>query len=409
MFPRRSRALVTLFVSLAIGLSLACGNEDGGERVRDGSHENLVTPDSRDRSSASAAGGGIVCDRFDLRAERVGDHLEVWLESDLPDSAQIYLTVFRSFFPKNSDETAGALTYYSNPTDGSETVARWRNRVRIPIDDSNARVQIEEQMQFRAIMGQPSALDRVAPSVSLMAGLVLAQQDPRFEAGVTGQAAEEIAPGIYTISDETSVLWEFAESWEIGPFGNPENLERGTTYVLERETMLMAYHELRGSASVDEVVDQISAARALPAGTSITVRQRLEKTKIDVWYEVEAANQTGWINGVALTAQVLPVRSVSATADSQQAAIAIPVDEIANRCAAEWPADFAMQVDCRAEQTSSWQAIEAARGAFEQKPVWSRIEAHCRNEWKDGFGFDYAMVEYCAVEQIEAARAIGAF
>ena len=401
--------LTTLCALLAIVLSSACSSGDESEKKPQASSQAAVDPGADGGASPESTGEQIRCDQFVIRAERVSDHLEVWIETDLPDTTEVYMTAYRSFFAKDSHESAGALVYYSNPTDGSETVGRWRNRVRIPIDDTNARTDIEKQMQYEAVKSRPSALDRVEPSIGLMAGLLASQKDPRFEAGLTGRAVEEMAPGVYTVNHRTEVDWAFAGSWEIGPFGNPEDLKPGTTYVLERETMLMPYHELRGTGSADEIAGQIASAQALPAGTPFTVRQRLEKTKNNVWYEVNAIERTGWINGVALTAQVLPVHSVGPAPIPETAAPEIPTHEFARRCDAEWEGDFVMQVDCRNDQTKSWHALQAARNAFKQKPVWTRIEAMCRNEWRDRFGYDYVMVEDCATEQMEAAAALGAF
>ena len=313
MTTARSRSIATLCTLLAIALSSACGSDNESKANGQASSQAAIDPGASDGILSELVDGKIRCDQFVIRGERVGDHLEVWIETDLPDSTEIYLTVYRSFFAKDSEESAGALVYYSNPIDGSETVGRWRDRVRIPIDDSNARTEIEEQMQDRAVMGRPSALDRVESSVGLVAGLLASQKDPRFKAGLTGQALAEMSPGVYWISHKTAVDWAFSGSWQIGPFGNPEDLQSGTTYVLERDTPLAPYHELRGTGTVDEMAEQIASVRTLLAGTAFTVRQRLEKTKVDIWYEVDATERTGWINGVALTAQVLPVHSVRPT------------------------------------------------------------------------------------------------
>jgi hypothetical protein len=403
------RRLMTLCALLTIALISACGSDDESKASRQASSQAAIDPGASDGTLPEVKDGKIRCDQFVIGAERVDDHLEVWIETDLPDTTEIYLTVYRSFFAKDSEKSAGALTYYSNPRDGTETVGRWRNRIRIPIDDRNARAEIEEQMQYRAIMGRPSALDRVESSVGLIAGLLASQKDPRFEAGLVGRAVEEMDPGINIVSHRTAVDWAFSGSWQIGPFGNPEDLRPGTTYVLERDTALMPYHELRGNGSVDSTAEQIASARTLPAGTSFTVRQRLEKTTTNVWYEVDAIGLIGWINGIALTAQVLPVRSVGPAPVSETVAPEVPSDEIAQRCETEWEGDFAMQVDCRNEQAKSWQALQAAQTALKREPIWIRIEATCRNEWRDQFGYDYAMTEYCAAEQIEAAKALGAF
>jgi len=129
--------------------------------------------------------------------------------------------------------------------------------------------------------------------------------------------------------------------------------------------MLMKYHEVRSDASA---VDEIMGVGSLPAGTWFTVHQRLEKARQQIWYQVVAEGYMGWINGVALTAQVLPVLAPPVAAGDilpmLKTILRFP-DEAKAGCYDEAPEDIA---DCVNTVVDSYESLIVgfARAAYDR-------------------------------------------
>lgn len=79
-------------------------------------------------------------------------------------------------------------------------------------------------------------------------------------------------------------------------------------------------------------------------------------------------------------------------------------DEVAARCAAEWPDDYRMQVFCADRHADGaltvTQTLRIAEDVGDRQVA--RAIMRCAAEWTDGYGVDWRMAGYCVDRQIEA-------
>ena len=86
-------------------------------------------------------------------------------------------------------------------------------------------------------------------------------------------------------------------------FADPISLKVGKTYTLSRNTPLMSSFEPVGS-SVEGVISQIQDSQEIQAGSALLIRERKE-VEYQIWYNVQAGDNTGWVKSTALFGQDL--------------------------------------------------------------------------------------------------------
>ena len=162
---------------------------------------------------------GVVCDRFELQYELDGGDLLLAVETDLPDEAELSVSVSRSYYEVGND-----AEYARDYLSVTEPVSRWRDQRRIPLDADAWRSDLAAHQTRMAELtaaereaGVPvDSLDslafevaRISDNVTIRAVLHLNQDDPRFggrgNPNLSGAATSRIGNGRMLVEAEATV------------------------------------------------------------------------------------------------------------------------------------------------------------------------------------------------------------
>jgi len=256
--------------------------------------------------TASSALEQVRCDRFDLRATLRGDQIDVLLDTDCPDFADVMLSVSRTYHRVGSED-AYVLHYFNDKS----TIADLRRSKTISVTDARWKGALEERRRESSRMGDSFAIARVDINIEVSATVPAYQTDQRFapnNENLVGDAVSRVG-ALRVVEDEVLIPHPLdnasAEAGSVPlPSTDPYSLDTNQAYRLSRATPLMP------SSNPRDPLGALGEARQIPAGYVIRV--------IDVsdvggtpWYQVivssEAGSQTasGWINAIALLGQEL--------------------------------------------------------------------------------------------------------
>ena len=246
-----------------------------------------------------SVGAEIVCDRFELQWELDETDLLLALDTDLPGTAEVIVSVGRVYFEVGNDRA-----YSRNYFREQDLISRWRKPRRIPVDNEAWKAELKAYQSETAAISSDLAFEiaRIEDQVQVQAIIHLNQPDPRFGGpGNPDLSGAAVSESRNTIKAETNIPLPLA--------GTPsarsrhvayDGLREGESYSLQDVTPLMPLRDLEG-LSVEENLEAMRRI-LLPAGQVIRVIGVDHTEGVNSWYEVELVGNEGvrgWINSTA--------------------------------------------------------------------------------------------------------------
>jgi hypothetical protein len=121
--------------------------------------------------------GQIVVDRFDLRAAVLDDSLTVSLNTDLGDSAVVYVEVSRFYRPPGHN-VAYPVKYFSE----TSTVGQWRRPRTVRLDEQLWRQEFQLRRKSLSVLERPIEAPAISDDVVVRA-MLPPYQPPPFSDG----------------------------------------------------------------------------------------------------------------------------------------------------------------------------------------------------------------------------------
>ncbi len=255
-------------------------------------------------SSFCSVAAEVLAHRFKLDCNLEGAILELTIDTDLPDSAELIVSVYCVYFEVGSDE-AYSESYFSE----KGTVSNWRRTQAYIIDNQKWKSDLLTHQAKMARISSELAfeIDRIEDQLRVAVTVHANQSDPKFG----GRGNPNLpGPAVTTDSDWNLVQTEVAIPMPLEePFPEPEQklvafdgLEKGKSYELLSEVPLMAASPDDATSSASQDDKQIlEQTKYLETGTVIKVVDVLDWSGFN-WYEISVADEdkTGWINSVTL-------------------------------------------------------------------------------------------------------------
>lgn len=247
---------------------------------------------------------GVACNQFEVWAELRDDILSFRLETDLPDTADIMVSVSRSYLEKGYLGTAYSRQYFSQKS----KVADWRTDKTCSVADTVFTKSLQEQMNKMASTGMPFEVAEISDELEVSFVLPINQSDSTF-----GERNENLHGRMVPVSGLKAIRSEkhISKPWKQTSSQMPtaktasyDTLEIGSAYRISRETPLMPDFEPSDPLAV------IAQMISLPASSTILIREKREKRGIP-WYRVDAYGLggerigEGWINSIALMGKTI--------------------------------------------------------------------------------------------------------
>ena len=256
----------------------------------------------------------VQCNMFKVHAALNGHTLTVSLETDLPDEAELMMSVDRSRWDVGESEEY-SLPYFSERT----TVRDWRRPRELDVRDEIWHRALSKNQTMLASAGMPYTVREIDDHIEIDFVLPINQTDPRFGKGnkdLTGTQVE--STGIRVIQSETRIylpLGITAANVNTPTPVNPDNLEVGSRYRIDRltrpgePTKPFRLPCTTWLNSTDSRGDPSEVAHLNP-GVVITVLERndREQDPFGLYYRVRLENTSrsrgtnfvGWIYSPAL-------------------------------------------------------------------------------------------------------------
>ena len=148
---------------------------------------------------------GIVSDEFELRWELEKDVLLLAIDTDLPDEAELSVSVSRIYYQVGNNEA-----YSRNYLSVFEPVSVWRNPRSIPLDPNKWKADLQQhQSRLNGIEGLGFEVDRIEDAIQIRALLHANQSDPRFGGRGNPNLSGDASSSGNLISVEASATVEF--------------------------------------------------------------------------------------------------------------------------------------------------------------------------------------------------------
>lgn len=291
----RGKAGGLLFSSLLLTVLFDAiyGEEKKGELVRESKNPKVV---------AAPETTQIVANKLIIQAEREERAVMLFLNTDLPDWAEVWVTLSRLYY-RVGKEDAYSGGYFSEKA----RIAAWRTPRRISYDDAawKAERSADQARLSRISSDMAYEIDRIEDHLTASVTLHLNQPDPRF--GGFGN------PNLFGAIVSKSGKWNVVRAKQRIPAplaGAPlqqsqivayDGLQSGRSYRLLKQTPFSPLSsEEKKDLPLDLALQALSSIVQLPAGQVIHVRS-VRKTQMGGReYEVEVEGVRGWILDVPL-------------------------------------------------------------------------------------------------------------
>ena len=245
----------------------------------------------------------IVVDRFVIQAEREGHEVVVSLDTDLPDWAEVIVSLSRLYY-RVGKEDAYSGTYF----DEKARISQWRTPRRIPYDDEEWKADLSAN---QAEMSQISSdlayeIDRIDDHLEVRMVLHINQPDSRFG----GRGNPHLSGAAVSRSGEWNLIE--AERRIPAPLTGPappkksqivayDGLQQGQYYQLLKQTPFSPLNseEMKGLPT-DLALRALGSIVQLPAGQMIHVISVHRRRAGSIEYEVDVEGVRGWILSTAL-------------------------------------------------------------------------------------------------------------
>jgi hypothetical protein len=178
----------------------------------------------------------IKCDRFELKAILEGDHLQVSLDTDLPDSTGLMVGISRSYWAGHPIQE-----YPIEYLDTRSTVGEWRKPRRVDLDNAAWKAKLGDRLRYLAQTGKPMHVTKVDKAVAVSFVVPINQSDLRFGTRNQNLAGRKVATsGLRVVTAEVKITYAISKATHASAvdYRDPENLRRDVRYRLSRETPL---------------------------------------------------------------------------------------------------------------------------------------------------------------------------
>ena len=256
-------------------------------------------------SSAAEQIPEVRSDVFEVKADLADGMLRVSLHSDLPEYAEIAVTVSRSYYEVQKSERY-SHDYFSE----SSTVGQWKEPRSIRIDDSKWKESLREFQVELSRIGAGFDISSFGNSIDVVMVVHSNQEDPRFGEGNKNLAGKTVATnGTRVIKNEVKIdsplVLSGSDNFADLKLGHLD-LEVGAIYVLADDTPIMPD---------PDPADPVAALRQMMTAQGDLRFEVVGSRMVDgwKWYEVlvfdfdkdPSVNFYGWINSTALIGQDL--------------------------------------------------------------------------------------------------------
>ncbi len=271
---------------------------------------------------APTAHAQVVCNKFRLLTSVEGSTLVLSVDTDLPDSTVVMVSVSRSYLEKGNPAKY-SVDYFSEES----TVGKWKSKHRISIASEKWKTALRTKQERMSRIGLGFNVASISDKITVSMVVPINQPDTKFgnqNSKLTGKAVR--TTGLRVVEDETEINYPLGSPF-VGrpriPRLNPRKLENGQVYIVSEQTPLMPTHSPTGT--FEEVMGAIQQMKQIPKGGIFEVIETIKKRNRP-WYKVIAFNQnkqrigTGWINSVALVGQELKAYNEDTYAESQKQA-----------------------------------------------------------------------------------------
>lgn len=247
------------------------------------------------------SGQTIICDRFDPKAALQASKLTVSLDTDLPDSTQLMVSISRSYWAGTPSQE-----YPLDYLEARATVGEWRKPRVVNVDHAPWRRKLDDRVGVLAAAGAPHKVARIDSNLTISFTVPINQADPRFGRGNRNLAGKRVSTtGLRVVRARVKVQHPFnaAEQPRPAEFDRPRYLRSGINYRLSRETPLVSERHPA------DPLRAVALIRSLPAGAIITILSMDRSDVSNPWYHVKAASASGadfgsgWVNSDALIGQ----------------------------------------------------------------------------------------------------------
>ena len=271
----------------------------------------------------------IVCNQFEIVAQVEGENLLLSIETDLPDTATVEVSVRRLYTqakPGGSKLTGTASkdsVYSWDYFTANEPVSHWRRQQRLFLDPQRWREALAEHQDKMAGLGADMAFsisgvsEDVVVFASLDQGGIFEDSFPKFpnlsgtatSEGYSGSAGAREAMGLpprppaRRVSTEIQIFFPLSGGvTQRAPRRVAYNaLKVGDAYRFSGEVPIVPMKDLDNSPG--NAFNNLSALKELPPGQVVHIVSIRTKGGTPEWYGVAAQSGTaleGWINPIAL-------------------------------------------------------------------------------------------------------------
>jgi hypothetical protein len=245
---------------------------------------------------------GIIANRFTTNAEFDNGQLNLSVETDLPDFAEVNVTVSRTYKEKGNASNY-SIEYFTD----TATVAKWRSPQTVQVDNAQWKRDLTSKQKEMSRIGLGFDVAWISDDIEVRMVVPLNQSNPRFgkrNEHLSGSAVRK--DGLKVIRDEVSISYPIgAKIAELPSVSlDPLQLTVGQVYLVSRSTPLMP------SPNPSDPIAALEKAKKISAGGGfkvINVKVQAGKP----WYQVTLINTStgrtveGWINSTALIGQKL--------------------------------------------------------------------------------------------------------
>ena len=323
----RKRAAVVLVASF--GLSIVGGAlSDPDKQPEQGNRQAVTMQDSSARveqrteseahKTASDVGvldqsgsseSGVVSNRFVLQWSLDGTNLSLAIDTDLPDTAEVIVSVDRTYYTAGRSE-AYSRSYFSE----RGRISKWRTPRLVPINDEVWKADLKAHQTKMARISRDVAfeIDRIEDQIEVRAVVHLNQPDPSFgghgSPKLSGRAVSRMAGrnNRNIVEDEKEIELPLTGTRPTKRVRNVpyDGLRKGETYrLLTKTPLISARHNSNSISTLEEAMKVLSEMLYIPPGRVIRVVGVARSNGPNPWYEVEVIGDDwvrGWINSTAL-------------------------------------------------------------------------------------------------------------
>ncbi len=210
--PSAAGCLFVFFVFVAVAACLSVLNKDSNGPLQLGNQprpSTSVSPNPIPEPDAITS-DSIHCEQFEISAAfEVADsqqikRIRVSIETDLPDTTDVFVNIDRSFLNAN-DRDEYSIEYVSE----NSKVSEWRSGRIVELDQTTWEAKLEQEYTTFHQMGEKLSVTRLDSAVTIAFVVPVAQSDKRFglqNCNLIGSKVQD-SNGLRVVHGETKLHW----------------------------------------------------------------------------------------------------------------------------------------------------------------------------------------------------------